>query len=96
MTAATKTAPSGAGVSFGFSPEVAFDPWRFKAIFPDRWSAFLRAHLRSVEHAAVFFGVTERAARDWCLGASGARGSHVAIAFAADPEGARRILLEAA
>lgn len=59
---------------------VPFDPWRFRAAFPDRWQAFLRAHYRSPEHVAVAFGVTERAARGWWEGTGGPQGDKVVVA----------------
>jgi hypothetical protein len=58
-----------------------FDPWRFRAQFPDLWSAFLRARYRRPEEVAVAFAVSEKAARLWWDGASGAQGDKVVVAL---------------
>lgn len=73
-----------------------FDPHAFRRAFPDRWSEFLRAHHRDYIEVAYFYGVTERAARDWWTGISGPRGAPVAMAAAQHPEGFARIILCAA
>lgn len=79
--------------SFGGSSGVRFDPHAFRRAFPDRWSAFLRAHHRDATEVAFFYGVTDRAARDWWEGVSGPKGAVVALAAAAEPEGFERYLL---
>lgn len=84
---ATTTAPQSPGVSSGAASGVRFDPHAFRRVFPDRWSAFLRAHHRDATEVAYFYGVTDRAARDWWEGVSGPRGAVVALAAAAEPEG---------
>ena len=77
----------------GFPGGSPADLWAMKRCFPDRWSDFLRAHFRDSVHVAYTFGVSERTARDWMNGVTGPRGSHVALAFAAEPKSAQRILL---
>lgn len=64
-----------------------FDPHAFRRAFPDRWSAFVRAHHRNPTDVAHFYGVTDRAARDWWEGRSAPRGSAVVEAQAAYPAG---------
>lgn len=81
------------GLPFGAS---RFDPHAFRRVFPDRWAAFLRAHHRDYIEVAYFYGVTERAARDWWEGVSGPRGAPVAVAALHHPEGFARIVLKAA
>lgn len=63
-----------------------FDPFRFKALFPDQWSAFLRAHHRRPEEVAVFYGVTFKTAENWWHGVNAGSGSAVALAALAHPE----------
>lgn len=69
-----------------------FDADRFRSVYPDRWQAFLKAHFRSIEEVAVFFGVTDEAARKWWHGVGGPRGAQVSIAFTVFPAGAARFL----
>lgn len=57
-----------------------FDPWRFKAVFPDRWSAFLRANYRDAEHVAVEYGVRFQTALNWWQGLNKPSGNAVAQA----------------
>lgn len=73
---------AGAAASFGESSGARFDPDAYRRAFPDRWSAFVRAHHRSPTEVAFFYGVTDRAARDWWEGVSAPRGSVVAQAHA--------------
>ena len=72
-----------------------FDPMRFKAIFPDRWAGFLRAHFRSSTEVAAFFGVDDRTARHWLHGTTAPSGSVAIHAIAAIP-GALAELMRAA
>lgn len=65
-----------------FSTGSRIDPDAYRRAFPDRWSAFLRAHHRDATEVAFFYGVTDRAARDWWEGRSAPRGSVVAQAHA--------------
>jgi hypothetical protein len=55
--------------------------------------AFLRAHHRDATEVAFFYGVTDRAARDWWEGVSGPKGAVVAMAAASSPAGFARIIL---
>lgn len=63
------------------------DPYRFKALFPDQWSAFLRAHHRRPEEVAVFYGVTFKTAENWWHGVNAGSGAAVAQAALAHPDG---------
>lgn len=78
--------PAGAAPSFGVSSGSRFDPDAYRRAFPDRWSAFVRSHHRSPTEVAFFYGVTDRAARDWWEGVSAPRGSAVAQAHAQFPD----------
>ena len=69
------------------------DPRRFRALYPDRWSAFLRAHFQNHMHVAVFFDVEEKTARLWWEGVTGPKGWVVDYAIRALP--AARKWLEA-
>ena len=72
------------------------DPFRFKALFPDQWRAFLRAHFRSPEEVAVFFGQSGRTAENWWNGINAGSGSAVALAAVRHPEAFRKHFGEAA
>jgi len=50
------------------------DPRRFRAVYPDRWMAFIRAHFASPVHVAVFFDVDEKTARLWWEGTNAPQG----------------------
>lgn len=63
------------------------DPYRFKMLFPDQWSAFLRAHHRRPEEVAVFYGVTFKTAENWWHGVTAGTGASVAQAALAHPAG---------
>ena len=69
------------------------DPRRFRALYPDRWSAFLRAHFQNHMHVAVCFDVEEKTARLWWEGVTGPKGWVVDYAIRALP--AARKWLEA-
>ena len=68
-----------------YREEIPCDPHRFRALFPHLWQAFLRAHFRDAMHAAYSLGVTERAARDWFEGKTGANGAAALYAVAMVP-----------
>lgn len=72
-----------------------FDLHHYRTIFPDRWSAFLRAHFRDHIHVAFMFGVSERAARKWWEGI-GAPRAEFALAACKHIPGAAEYLMEAA
>lgn len=63
------------------------NPHRFRALFPDQWMAFLRAHHRSAEEVAVFYGVTFRTAENWWHGVNAGSGAAVALAALTQPAG---------
>ena len=65
------------------------DPLRFRALYPDRWSAFLRAHFQSATHVSVFFEVDNRCARNWWEGTSGPQGWAVEFAIRSLPAAAQ-------
>mgnify|MGYP001172806915 FL=1 len=73
--------PAGARPVRRRAPARPFDPWRFRAAFPDLWSDFLRVHYRRPEDVAAAFGVTEKAARNWFEGAGGPQGDKVVVAL---------------
>lgn len=50
------------------------DHRRFRALYPDRWSSFIRAHFQSSLHVAVFFDVDEKTARHWWEGTNTPQG----------------------
>ncbi len=92
------------GVSVGNMAEVSSDIFqgrpidlhRFRAVFPDRWSAFIRAHFQSTAHVAYFFGVDDKCARNWWNGTSGPSGAFVAAVCAQYPQAAAILWREAA
>jgi hypothetical protein len=72
-----------------------YDPTRVQREFPDRWRAYIRSNFRNLNHVQQVFGVSERAARKWWNGESGANGGYVAIAMAEHPVAAQRMLFAA-
>lgn len=62
------------------------DPYRMACDFPDRWGRYIRSHYRGLREVCQVFDVSERTARTWWEGASGARGHQVAVAWNRDPE----------
>lgn len=49
--------------------ECPVDLHRLRTVFPDRWAALLRQHFNGdLLLIQVFFGVSERQARDWLAG----------------------------
>lgn len=72
-----------------------YDPARVHREFPDRWRAYIRANFRNLTHVMQVFGVSERCARKWWNGESGANGGYVAIAMAEHPVAASRMLFAA-
>lgn len=61
-------------------PRQRFDPHRFRAVFPDRWAGFLRAHHRNPEEVAYCYDVTFRTAMNWWDGVVRPTGDKVALA----------------
>ena len=73
----------------------AMDPHRCSRAFPDRWSAYIRAHFSSTAAVCLHFGVDDRTARKWWRGEGGVRGDKVAMAYAAHPSGVVHYLFAA-
>lgn len=73
----------------------AYDPHSVHREFPDRWQAYIRANFRDLNHVQQVFGVSERTARKWWKGETGANGGHVAIAVNEHPVAAPRMLFAA-
>jgi hypothetical protein len=57
------------------------DPRRYRALYPDLWFAFLRAHFRDPVEVAYFFGVDAKTGKDWWEGVSRSQGWAVAYAI---------------
>lgn len=76
-------------------PAPRFDPHQVHREFPLRWQAYVRANFRDLTHIQQVFGVSERTARKWWKGETGANGGHVAIAMSAHPVTAQRMLFAA-
>lgn len=72
-----------------------YDPHRVHREFPDRWQGYIRANYRDLRHVMHIFGVSERTARKWWRGETGANGGHVAIAVNEHPVAAPRMLFAA-
>lgn len=73
----------------------AYDPHSVHRAFPDRWRAYIRANFRDLNHVQQVFAVSERTARKWWKGETGANGGHVAIAVNEHPVAAPRMLFAA-
>jgi hypothetical protein len=73
----------------------ALDPFRIHAEFPERWSAYIRAHFRNVSQVIAAFDVSERTARKWWEAETGANGGNVAVACRMHPETAPQMLFAA-
>jgi hypothetical protein len=88
--------PDSRGQSFGtMSVRRRFDPYRVQREFPARWQAYIRASYRSIRQVTDVFNVSEKTARNWWTGATGANGSHVAIAVNQHPDQAATMLFAA-
>ena len=72
-----------------------FDPHRVHRDFPARWSAYVRANYAGLLDVQLAFNVSEKTARNWWKGVSGANGGHVAIAVRRHPVAAHRMLFAA-
>ena len=57
------------------------DPLRFRALYPQKWAAFLHAHFQSPVHVAAFFSTNEKTSRNWWEGATGPQGWAVEFAL---------------
>lgn len=72
-----------------------YDPHKVHRDFPSRWRAYIRASFRSIAHVTQVFEVSERTARKWWAGETGAVGGHVAIAINEHPATAPAMLFAA-
>ncbi len=72
-----------------------YDPHQVHRDFPARWQAYIRASFRNIAHVTQVFEVSERTARKWWAGETGAVGGHVAIAVNEHPETAPAMLFAA-
>lgn len=61
------------------------DPRQFRAQYPQRWQAFLRAHFMSTVHVAAFFDTDEKTARLWWEGVNAPQGWAVDFAIQSIP-----------
>lgn len=77
------------------NPVPPYDPHLVHREFPDRWQSYVRANFRGLNHIQQVFGVSERTARKWWNGETGANGGHVAIAMREHPVQAQRMLFAA-
>lgn len=70
-------ATSGYAPSAGILAELysgrPIDLHRMRAVFPDRWSAFLKTYFRNSVTVAFFFSVDEKTARNWIEGTTAPR-----------------------
>lgn len=77
----TAAAPASSGKASGECSDLLsgrpIDLHRFRAIFPDRWAAFLKAHFRSSAEVAYFFGVDDKCAWNWMAGVTAPRSEAV-------------------
>lgn len=72
-----------------------YDPHEVQRQFPVRWKAYIRALYVNIDHVQRVFPVSERTARKWWNGETGANGSNVAIAVLEHPVAAPRLLFAA-
>jgi hypothetical protein len=71
------------------------DPFQVRADFPEMWARYIRANFRSVAAVVAAFEVSERTARKWWEGETGAHGGHVAVACRMHPVAAPAMLFDA-
>ena len=77
------------------APEQRLDPARIHREFPERWTAYIRQNFRNLKSVERTFNVSERTARKWWSGETGANGGHVAVAVNEHPVEAPRMLFAA-
>ena len=82
-------------MSAGSAPRAGLDPHRIHRQFPERWSAYIKAHYRTLSEISDAFDVSEKTARNWWTGRTGANGGHVAIAVDRHPVEAPQMLFAA-
>lgn len=73
--------------AWGFPPEFSrpCDPRRYRALYPDMWFRFLRAHFQDATAVAYFFGVDSKTAREWWEGITRSQGWAVSYAIESIP-----------
>lgn len=71
------------------------DPNAVHRKFPARWKAYIRAHYSDLRQVTKAFGVSERTARKWWNGETGANGGHVAVAVMLHPVQTQQFLFAA-
>lgn len=72
------------------------DLHRFRVVFPDKWSEFLRGDFQGPSHVAFFFSCDDRTARNWWNGTTGPSASAVVIAASVAPAMILHLIGEAA
>lgn len=85
----------GQSVGYMSGASAQCDPYRVHREFPARWRAYIQANFRNISHVTQIFQVSEKTARNWWTGATGANGAHVAIAMNHNPEQASLMLFAA-
>ena len=68
-----------------FHGDIPVDLNRFRAVFPDRWQAFIKAHFRDIRHVQFSLGVSEKTARDYWAGTTSPRAEVALYAVATHP-----------
>lgn len=71
------------------------NPHQVHREFPDRWAQYIRTNYQDLHHVMRVFWVSERTARKWWSGETGASGGYVAIAVNEHPVAAPRMLFAA-
>lgn len=79
--AATAVPPMSSGDLAGVLSGRPINLRHYRAVLPDRWAAFLRAHFRNSVTVAFFFDVDEKTARNWLDGVTAPR-AEVVLALA--------------
>ncbi len=87
--------PKSPIITGGDSPAPIYDPQQIHTQFPARWQVYIRNNYRNLAHIQQVFNVSERTARKWWNGETGANGGHVAIAVCQHPVAAPRMLFAA-
>ena len=78
---ATKTVNPSSGTFTGDLSGRPINLRHYRAVFPDRWAAFLKAHFGNSVTVAFFFDVDEKTARNWLEGVTAPR-AEVVLALA--------------
>lgn len=89
-------APDAAPAKGGDFPHIPFDMHRYRTLFPDKWSAFLRSHFRSAYQVGLFFDVDSKTSRDWWHGKTGPAAPFALRAVATIPGALSELMGEAA